>query len=145
MKICAFYVTKNQRVIEEKDVLKAIDGLAKIGVSAIVISQITPIMMEFIGEPIVAHASSSIAYNGGAIDSGSLEPAVNKMLSKADEIVNALQRLAYPVSYGFALKGILEKMSGNEQVGSKHLKEALKGYVIIQVLPMLFDVINIFR
>ncbi len=142
MKICAFYVSKKQRVIEEKDVRKAIEGMAKIGVSALTIAQLTPLLMTLIGEPMVAHASD-LVYMG--TNQGGIAKSVDELIDRAEEIIYALQRIAYPAAYGFAIKGVLEKMSGQDSLGSKHIKEALKGYVLIQLLPTLFDLIDVFR
>lgn len=141
MKISAFYVTKKQNVIQEKDISKVMKELTKVGVSAVVLTQISPILMSLVGSPITAHASTMDTFATGV----QLNEGVDKMLTIADELVMALQKIAEPTAYGFCVKGILEKMSGQDNVGSKHMKEALKGYVTIQVLPMIFDMINIFR
>lgn len=137
MNITGFYVTKKQNVIEEKHVVMAIQELAKVGVSAVVITQITPILMTTVGSPIVAHASTTTA--------SGLEPAVGKVLTLADEVIDALQKVAKPVAYGFCMKGILEKISGKEHEGSKHMKEAVKGYITVQLLPVLFDIVDFFK
>lgn len=141
MKVCAFYVTKKQRVIEEKDVTMVLEQLVKAGASVFVLTQITPILTNLVGTPIVAQAST---FNHG-VSNGALTEGTDKLLGIANEIISALQKVAEPVAYGFCVKGVLEKMSGQDNIGSKHMKEALKGYVVIQVLPMIFDMINIFR
>lgn len=141
MKVCAFYVTKKQRVIEEKDVTMVLEQLVKAGASVFVLTQITPILTNLVGTPIVAQAST---FNHG-VTNGALTEGTDKLLGIANEIISALQKVAEPVAYGFCVKGVLEKMSGQDNIGSKHMKEALKGYVVIQVLPMIFDMINIFR
>jgi hypothetical protein len=141
MKVCAFYVTKKQRVIEERDVAMVLEHLAKAGASAFILTQITPILTDLVGTPIVAQAST---FSNG-VTNGALTEGTDKILGIANEIITSLQKIAEPVAYAFCVKGILEKMSGQENVGSKHMKEALKGYVVIQVLPMIFDMINVFR
>ena len=141
MKVCAFYVTKKQRVIEEKDVTMVLEQLVKAGASVFVLTQITPILTNLVGTPIVAQAST---FDHG-VAKGALSEGTDKLLGIANEIISALQKVAEPVAYGFCVKGVLEKMSGQDNIGSKHMKEALKGYVVIQVLPMIFDMINIFR
>ena len=141
MKVCAFYVTKKQRVIEEKDVTMVMEYLVKAGASAFVLTQLSPILTNLVGTPVTAHAATF----GTDVTNGALTEGTDKILGIANEIISALQKIAEPVAYGFCVKGILEKMSGQENVGSKHMKEALKGYVVIQVLPMIFDMINIFR
>ena len=135
MNITGFYVTKKQNVIEEKHITMAIQELTKVGVSAVVITQITPILMTTVGNPIIAHASTTTG----------LEPAVDKVLTLADEVIDALQKVAKPVSYGFCMKGVLEKISGKEHEGSKHMKEAVKGYITVQLLPVLFDIVDFFK
>ena len=141
MKVCAFYVTKKQRVIEEKDVTMVLEQLVKAGASAFVLTQLSPILTNLVGTPITAHAST---FDHG-VTNGALSEGTDKLLGIANEIISALQKVAEPVAYGFCVKGVLEKMSGQDNIGSKHMKEALKGYVVIQVLPMIFDMINIFR
>ena len=141
MKVCAFYVTKKQRVIEEKDVTMVLEQLVKAGASAFVLTQLSPILTNLVGTPIVAQAST---FDHG-VTNGALSEGTDKLLGIANEIISALQKVAEPVAYGFCVKGVLEKMSGQDNIGSKHMKEALKGYVVIQVLPMIFDMINIFR
>lgn len=139
MKVCAFYVTKKQRVIEEKDVTKALQYLAKTGISAVILTQISPILMEMVGTPIAVQAATTELPTAG------LSEGVDKLITLTDELTSALQRIAEPAAYAFAVKGVLEKIAGKEQVGEKHMKEALKGYVVIQVLPMIFDMISFFR
>ena len=141
MKVCAFYVTKKQRVVEEKDVTMVMQYLVKAGASAFVLTQLSPILTNLVGTPITAHAST---FDHG-VTNGALSEGTDKLLGIANEIISALQKVAEPVAYGFCVKGVLEKMSGQDNIGSKHMKEALKGYVVIQVLPMIFDMINIFR
>lgn len=141
MKVCAFYVTKKQRVIEEKDVTMVLEQLVKAGASAFVLTQLSPILTNLVGTPITAHAAT---FDHG-VANGALSEGTDKLLGIANEIISALQKVAEPVAYGFCVKGVLEKMSGQDNIGSKHMKEALKGYVVIQVLPMIFDMINIFR
>lgn len=141
MKVCAFYVTKKQRVIEEKDVTMVLEQLVKAGASTFVLTQLSPILTNLVGTPLTAHAST---FDHG-VTNGALSEGTDKLLGIANEIISALQKVAEPVAYGFCVKGVLEKMSGQDNIGSKHMKEALKGYVVIQVLPMIFDMINIFR
>lgn len=139
MKVCAFYVTKKQRVIEEKDVTKTLQYLAKTGISAVVLTQISPILMEMVGTPITVQAATSELPTAG------LNEGIDKIITITDELTIGLQRIAEPAAFAFAVKGVLEKIAGKEQIGEKHMKEALKGYVVIQVLPMIFDMISFFR
>lgn len=142
MKMCFFYVTKKQRVIENKDIAKVIECMVKVGASAFVISQISPILYDLVGTPIVAHASTHATTT---VETSAITEGANKLVAISEELVKSVQKIAEPVSYGFCTKGILEKMSGNENIGNKHMKDSLKGYVIIQVLPMIYDMIDIFQ
>ena len=142
MKMCFFYVTKKQRVIENKDIAKVIECMAKVGASAFVISQISPILYDLVGTPITAHAST---FATSKVETSAITEGANKLVAISEELVKSVQKIAEPVSYGFCVKGILEKMSGNENIGNKHMKDSLKGYVIIQVLPMIYDMIDIFQ
>lgn len=142
MKISAFYVNQKQQTITEKDVKKVIAQLTKIGVSTLIISQVTPVLFDLVGTPIVASANSGIDM---VIQADPVGEAVDKIISVTDQLIDGLQRVAEPVAYGFCIKGILEKMSGQQNVGDKHIKDSIKGYVMIQILPFVFDLIDVFR
>ena len=142
MKISAFYVNQKQQTITEKDVKKVIAHLTKIGVSTLIISQVTPVLFDLVGTPIVASANSGIDM---VIQANPVGEAVDKIISVTDQLIDGLQRIAEPVAYGFCIKGILEKMSGQQNVGDKHIKDSIKGYVMIQILPFVFDLIDVFR
>ena len=142
MKISAFYVNQKQQTITEKDVKKVIAQLTKIGVSTLIISQVAPVLFDLVGTPIVASANSGIDM---VIQADPVGEAVDKIISVTDQLIDGLQRVAEPVAYGFCINGILEKMSGQENVGSKHIKDSIKGYVMIQILPFVFDLIDVFR
>ena len=107
MKVCAFYVTKKQRVIEEKDVTMVLEQLVKAGASAFVLTQLSPILTNLVGTPITAHAST---FDHG-VTNGALSEGTDKLLGIANEIISALQKVAEPVAYGFCVKGVLEKIS----------------------------------
>lgn len=142
MKISAFYVNQKQQTITEKDVKKVIAHLTKIGVSTLIICQVTPVLFDLVGTPIVASANSGIDM---VIQANPVGEAVDKIISVTDQLIDGLQRIAEPVAYGFCIKGILEKMSGQQNVGDKHIKDSIKGYVMIQILPFVFDLIDVFR
>lgn len=142
MKITAFYVNQKQKTITEKDVKRVIAHLTKIGISTLVISQITPVLFDLVGTSIVASANSGIDM---VIQANPVGEAVDKIISVTDQLIDGLQRVAEPVAYGFCIKGILEKMSGQQNVGDKHIKDSIKGYVMIQILPFVFDLIDVFR
>ena len=143
MKITAFYVNQKQKTITEKDVKKAFAPFVKLGIATIIVTTSTnAIPMELIDVPIVASANSGIDM---VIQANPVGEAVDKIISVTDQLIDGLQRIAEPVAYGFCIKGILEKMSGQQNVGDKHIKDSIKGYVMIQILPFVFDLIDVFR
>lgn len=143
MKISAFYVNQKQQTITEKDVKKAFAPFVKLGIATIIVTTSTnAIPMELIDVPIVASANSGIDM---VIQANPVGEAVDKIISVTDQLIDGLQRIAEPVAYGFCIKGILEKMSGQQNVGDKHIKDSIKGYVMIQILPFVFDLIDVFR
>ena len=143
MKISAFYVNQKQQTITEKDVKKAFAPFVKLGRATIIVTTSTnAIPMELIDVPIVASANSGIDM---VIQANPVGEAVDKIISVTDQLIDGLQRIAEPVAYGFCIKGILEKMSGQQNVGDKHIKDSIKGYVMIQILPFVFDLIDVFR
>ena len=143
MKISAFYVNQKQQTITEKDVKKAFAPFVKLGIATIIVTTSTnAIPMELIDIPIVASANSGIDM---VIQANPVGEAVDKIISVTDQLIDGLQRIAEPVAYGFCIKGILEKMSGQQNVGDKHIKDSIKGYVMIQILPFVFDLIDVFR
>ena len=142
MKVSAFYVNQKQQTITEKDVKKAIVCLTKVGISSLIITEITPMLMELVGTPITVSANSGLDL---VIQEDPVNEAVDKIVTLADQFIHGTQRIAEPVAYGFCMKGFLEKMSGQDNIGTKHIKDSIKGYVMIQVLPFVFDIINVFR
>lgn len=57
-------------------------------------------------------------------------------------IIDVLKDLAEPVAYGFMIKGFLSMMAGNENEGKKTIKYAVGGYLGIQWIPMIFNLIK---
>ena len=104
MKMCFFYVTKKQRVIENKDIAKVLECMAKVGASSFVISQISPILYDLVGTPITAHAST---FATTTVETSAITEGTNKLVAISEELVKSVQKIAEPVSYGFATKGIL--------------------------------------
>lgn len=131
MKISAFYVTKNQNVIDEKMVLKnstqIIKGVAfaKIGIEVLPLIENTQI---------IAHAST--------VTNASENVNVSQALSP---LINTLQDLAEPFSYGFCVKGVLQKMAGKENEGNKTIKNALGGYLVVQFLPEIYKLLELVK
>lgn len=57
-------------------------------------------------------------------------------------LIDVLKDLAEPVSYGFMVKGFLSIMAGNEHEGKKTIKYSLGGFLGIQLIPKLFDIVK---
>lgn len=57
-------------------------------------------------------------------------------------LLDVLKDLAEPFSYAFMVKGFLSMMAGNEHEGKKTIKYAIGGYVGIQFIPQIFDLIK---
>lgn len=134
MKISAFYVTKNQKVIEGKDLVNGIGYVAQGVALAKIGEQALPIIYNTMGMGgIVAHAST-------VVDGASTTPNITQAVAP---IIQTLQDLAEPFSYGFAIKGIMQKMSGKENEGTKTLKNALGGYVVVQFLPEVYKLLRL--
>lgn len=57
-------------------------------------------------------------------------------------VVEILQDLAEPVSYGFMIKGFLQIMAGNDHAGQKTIKSAIGGFLGIQFIPKIFEIIR---
>lgn len=77
-------------------------------------------------------------YNGldaGAAHAGSVTESLQPL-------VDVLKDLAEPVSYGFMIKGFMKIMAGEEHEGMKVIKGAIGGYVGIQWIPYIFNIIK---
>lgn len=66
----------------------------------------------------------------------------NSISSALQPLINVLQDLAEPVSYGFMVKGFLQVMAGDDHAGQKTIKSAIGGYLGIQFIPRIFAVIR---
>lgn len=60
-------------------------------------------------------------------------------------LINVLQDLAEPVSYGFMVKGFLQIMAGDDHAGQKTIKSAIGGFLGIQFIPKIFAIIRNIR
>lgn len=133
MKISGFYVTKNQILIDEK---KVINGMGQMTQGMVLVSlgnQAIPIIHDVLtSSVIVAHASTTTIAT----------PDIGNAVAP---IIQTLQDLAEPFSYGFAIKGVLQKMSGKENEGTKTLKNALGGYVVVQFLPEIYKLLRLVK
>lgn len=57
-------------------------------------------------------------------------------------LVEVLQDLAEPISYGFCIKGFLQIMAGDEHNGMKAIKSSVGGFIGIRWLPSLFGIVK---
>lgn len=57
-------------------------------------------------------------------------------------IIDTLKDLADPVCYGFMIKGFLQVMGGQSEKGKQAIKNAIGGYIGIQWIPWIFDMIR---
>lgn len=134
MKVSAFYITKNGKLIEEKDLVKLGEETIKAVVLAGSINSVLPLIQS--GLPltgIVAQASTV----GGAETSA--------IADAFDPLIHTLQDLAEPFSFGFALKGLFMKMQGKESDGNKTMKNAMYGYLTVQFLPEIYDLLKLIK
>lgn len=115
MKVIGFYCSKAR---DNKDVkVKEIQ------------IDVDKILMQASVTLILANGMTTVAYAGTIAQS--VQP-----------IIDTLKDLAEPVSYGFMIKGFLSMMAGNENEGKKTIKYAIGGYLGIQWIPVIFNVIK---
>lgn len=57
-------------------------------------------------------------------------------------LVDVIVDLAEPVSYAGMVKGALQMAIGNEHEGKKAIGNAFKGYLVVKMAPMIFDMID---
>lgn len=60
-------------------------------------------------------------------------------------VINQLQDLAEPVAYAFMIYGGIKIISGQASEGKKMVKDAIGGYILIQWIPWIFNVIRSIR
>lgn len=115
MKVIGFYCpkAKDNKAVKVKEIQIDVDK---------VIMQATVTL-------ILANGMTTVAYAGTIAQS--VQP-----------IIDVLKDLAEPVAYGFMIKGFLSMMAGNENDGKKTIKYAVGGYLGIQWIPMIFNVIK---
>ncbi len=112
MKIVGFRVKKNRQV-KEYDI-KVEKCLAQAGMVTVVVFNVF---------------SGQVVYAGTIAES--LTP-----------LIDVIKDLAEPVSYGFMIKGFMSIMSGDEQKGTKTIKNAVGGFVGIQFIPQIFKILK---
>lgn len=64
-----------------------------------------------------------------------------QMMTAFDPIIDLIQGMAYPVAMIVVLGGALFVMIGNSEKGFAMMQRSAMGYVLISLLPMIFDVL----
>lgn len=64
-----------------------------------------------------------------------------KMMTAFDPLISLIQGMAYPVAMVVVLGGALFVMIGNSEKGFAMMQRAGMGYVLVTLLPMIFDVL----
>lgn len=64
-----------------------------------------------------------------------------KMMNAFDPLLDLIQGIAYPVALSVILAGALFVIIGNKEKGFDMISKAAMGYMLITVLPMIFDVL----
>jgi len=127
MKVSVFYITKNGKLIEEKDIAKLGGDTLKAVAMITCVNGALPLIQG----SLVAQASTT--ETGSAISDA------------FDPLISTLQDLAEPFSFGFALKGVFMKMQGKENDGNKTMKNAMYGYLTVQFLPQIYDLLKLIK
>lgn len=68
--------------------------------------------------------------------------SANTINQALQPLINILQDLAEPISYGFMIKGFLQVMAGDDHAGQKTIKSAIGGFLGIQFIPKIFAIIK---
>ena len=71
--------------------------------------------------------------------------SANSINDALQPLISILQQLAEPVSYGFMIKGFLQIMAGDDHAGQKTIKSAIGGFLGIQFIPKVFQIIKSVR
>lgn len=64
-----------------------------------------------------------------------------KMMNAFDPLLQLIQGIAYPVALSVILAGALFVIIGNKDKGFDMISKSAMGYMLITVLPMIFDVL----
>lgn len=64
-----------------------------------------------------------------------------KMMTAFDPLLQLIQGAAYPIALSVVLAGAIFVIIGNSDRGFSMISKASMGYVLISVLPMIFDVL----
>lgn len=68
--------------------------------------------------------------------------AANDIKTGLKPIINTLQDLADPVAYCFMVYGGIKYITGHAQEGQKMISQAIGGFILIQWIPWIFDLIR---
>ncbi len=69
------------------------------------------------------------------------ESMSSKMVDAFDPLIQLVQSLAYPVGMVVVLGGALFVMIGNKEKGFTLMQNAGLGYVLVQMMPMVLDIL----
>lgn len=70
------------------------------------------------------------------------EPSIQaKMMTAFDPLLQLIQGAAYPIALAVVLGGAIFVIIGKSDQGFDMISKASMGYVLISVLPMIFDVL----
>lgn len=68
--------------------------------------------------------------------------AANDIKTGLKPIIQTLQDLADPVAYCFMIYGSIKYITGHAQEGQKMIGSAIGGFILIQWIPWIFDLIR---
>lgn len=114
MKVIGFYVRENRKQVHK---------VKEIHVDVNKVTMKVALTLVFL------NGTSTVAYAGTITQS--LQP-----------IIDVLKDFAEPLAYGFMIKGFLKIMAGDEHEGFKTIKYSIGGYVGIQWIPFIFNIIK---
>ncbi len=144
-KVSCFYVSKKGKVYDNQAIItEAISVTGGVVKCAVGITVATATLETVLG--LTAHyglASTIVAHAQGSEVSTVVLASYGKDIRESVQpLIQLLQDLAEPFSLGFAIKGVLYKMTGKEQEGDTILKNSIVGYLVIQFLPQLFSILG---
>lgn len=61
---------------------------------------------------------------------------------KLKPVIDILQDLAEPVAYGYMILGAIKYISGHSNEGGKMIKNAVGGFILVQWIPWLFEIVR---
>ena len=115
MKVRGVYVTKNGKLVDEKDVMEVSVGVAKTVLMSTCTHAALPLVKADLPLGLVAHASAGV--------------------ENASAIADAFDPLI----------ATLQDLQGNENEGNKVMKNAMYGYLTVQFLPEIYDLLKMIK